>query len=138
MSLKLVHIPALVVVLMSMKLKHRPASDEVIMSVMLMLCDADRTSPWRSSSHSFHVSVEHLLSSNSKGIRPPQKAHSCNVVLISDALLAALTSTSRRLLSQPSLSARLSEASQQAQHNPAATLQYLRRHLLVSTWHMPV
>ncbi len=59
-----------------------------------------------------------------------------DVVLTSDALLAALTSTSRRLLSQPSVSARLSEACQQTQHNPAATLQYLRRHLLVSTWHM--
>jgi len=59
-----------------------------------------------------------------------------DVLLTNNALLAALTSTSRRLLSQPSVSARLSEASQQAQHNPAAMLHYLRRHLLVSTWHM--
>jgi len=62
-----------------------------------------------------------------------------DVVLNGDALLAALTSTSsRRLLSQSPVSARLSEASQQAQHDPAATLHYLRRHLLVSTLHMRV
>ncbi|DBA90394.1 TPA: hypothetical protein ACH3X1_003668 [Trebouxia sp. C0004] len=45
----------------------------------------------------------------------------------------ALTSTSsRRLLSQSPVSARPSEASQQAQHEAAVTLHYLRRHLLQS------
>ncbi|DBA93931.1 TPA: hypothetical protein ACH3X3_013969 [Trebouxia sp. C0006] len=62
----------------------------------------------------------------------PAPAPASDATALAGAPAPALTSTSRRLLSQPSVSARLSEASQQAQHNPAATLQYLRRHLLQS------
>ena len=47
------------------------------------------------------------------------------------ALPAALTSSSRRLLSQAAESAPAYKAAQQAQRDPDATLQYLRRHLLV-------
>lgn len=107
------------------------------------MCNADHDSRWRFSSHSFQIPAEHLLNSNLKRSQPPSKG-TClsllfDVVLTTAALLAALTSTSsRRLLSQSPVSARLSEASQQAQRDPAATLHYLRRHLLVSTWPMHV
>ena len=91
-----------------------------------------------------NIPDEHLLNSNLKRGQPPSKG-TClaallfDVVLTTAALLADLTSTSsRRLLSQSPVSARLSEASQQAQRDPAATLHYLRRHLLVSTWPMHV
>ncbi len=130
---------------MSVKLMHRPASDIVLMSVMLMLVLVlmliiSHPGPlcWTpSSSQTSTCSIQ-----IQKG-QTPSKGRVLSLLfdklLTSDATLAALTSTSsRRLLSQSPVSARPFEASQQAQHDPAATLHYLRRHLLVSTWHMRV
>lgn len=63
----------------------------------------------------------------------PAPAPASDATAHAGALAPDLTSTSsRRLLSQSPVSARLSEASQQAQRDPAATLHYLRRHLLQS------